>query len=101
MRFYNTKWLAVFLNVISMSFAVLLCYSVWCLYIFLYCFAVFIPPPPPSFMVPFSSEKTIILLFTQALGGYLLSNKGINTPLNWASIPLKGEGSKVLESAIG
>ena len=59
------------------------------------------PPNTPSFMVPFSSEKTIIFLSTQALGGYLLSNKGINTPLNWTSIPLKGEGSKLLESGIG
>ena len=52
-------------------------------------------------MVPFSSEKTIIFLSIQALGGYLLSNKGINTPLNWTSIALKGEGSKLLESGIG
>ena len=59
------------------------------------------PPNTPSFMVPFSSEKTIIFLSIQALGGYLLSNKGINTPLNWTSIALKGEGSKLLESGIG
>ena len=56
-----------------------------------------IPPLYP----PFSSEKTLIFLSTQVLGGYLLSNKGMNTPLNWTSIPLKGKGSKVLESAMG
>ena len=32
-------------EVISMRFAAFLCYSVQCLYVFLYGFAVFVPPP--------------------------------------------------------
>ena len=38
---------AVFRNfeAISMRFAAFLCYSVQCLYVFLYGFAVFVPPP--------------------------------------------------------
>ena len=51
LRFYKTKQFAVFRNfrVISMRFAVFLCYSVLCLYVFLCGFAVFVlrlrPPP--------------------------------------------------------
>ena len=33
-------------RVISMGFAVFLCYSVRCLYVFLCVFAIFVPPPP-------------------------------------------------------
>ena len=50
LRFRKTKRLGVFRNfgVISMRFAVLLCYSVRCLYVFLCGFAVFVPPYAPS-----------------------------------------------------
>ena len=48
---YKTKGFAVFRNlrVISMQFAVFLCYSVRCLYEFLCDFSIFVPPflPPP------------------------------------------------------
>ena len=49
--FYKTRRFAVFRNfrVISMLFAVFLCYSVRCLYVFLYGFSVFVRPlRPPS-----------------------------------------------------
>ena len=49
LRFYKTEWFAVFRNfrVISMQFAVFLCYYVRYLYVFLRGFAVFVPPLNP------------------------------------------------------
>ena len=54
LRFYKTKRFAVFKNfrVISMRFAVFLCYSVRCLYVILCAFVVFVPTlrPPLIFL---------------------------------------------------
>ena len=51
LQFYKTRWFVVFRNfrVISMWFAVFLCYSVWYLYVIQCSFVVFLPPlcPPP------------------------------------------------------
>ena len=46
LRFRKSKRFGLFRNfrVISMRFAVLLCYTVRCLYVFLRGFAVFVPP---------------------------------------------------------
>ena len=56
LRFNKTKRFAVFRNfrVISMRFAVCACYSVWCLYVMLCTFAVFVPR-----LCPLTGERSI------------------------------------------
>ena len=62
MQFYKGKRFAVFRNfrVISMRFAVFLCYSVRYLYVFLCGFAVFVPPLRPPSMTKNASVNNVV-----------------------------------------
>ena len=79
MQFYKRKRFAVFRNfrVISMRFAVFLCYSVRYLHVFLCGFAVLVPPLRPSLAVscghhiPADTHLEIFLSWSEFSEGHL------------------------------